>query len=89
MIDEAEARQAAREPKPLLADMIAALDHETARMAQSQRALVASGLRTGYHAEEMRRIACIEAAMDLLGRIRANVADWPKAVQTIIKGDGK
>lgn len=82
----AMARHGAADPKPKLSDMIQALDHESIRMAGSQRALVASALRSDYDGDEMRRIACLEEAMDLLGRIRAHVVDWPEDVQAVIKG---
>jgi len=87
----ATARFAASRPAPKLADMIAALDRLSAQMDQSEGALVAAGLRADYNPKVLRDVACLEAAMYMLARIRASMLEdlgkWPHALQETIKGE--
>jgi len=87
----AAARFAARQPAPKLADMIDALDRLSAQMDQSEGALVAVGLRAGYSTSVLRDVACLEAAMYLLSRIRNSMVEdlkaWPHDLQEVIKGE--
>lgn len=78
------ARHAAATPAPKLADMAEAIDFIAHEKACSQRALVDGAFRATYDPESMRRIACLEDAMALLLRIRANVLTWPKEIQNVI-----
>lgn len=73
--------------RPKLADMAEVLDNVIAQKSASQRALVAASMIEDYDPRAMHEIVCLEEAMAMMLRVRANIADWSKPIQNVITGE--
>ncbi len=79
------AHAAVRTPIPKIGEMVAVMEEDCVRLS-SQIGAVSVLTGNPYSREQMRRLVVMEAAVELLLRIKAHAAEWPTKVQTIIRG---
>lgn len=82
----AKAHASVRSPPPKIGEMVTVLAVECTRLSASVGA-VATLNAEAHNAAEMRRLVVMEAAVELLLRVKAHAAEWPKGVQKILKNE--
>ena len=73
--------------KPTVSDMLAALDATIVRESGSAHAVAI--LNGAFDDGQMRRIASLMTAKDLLERLREGFSTFPPKVQEVIRGEAK